>query len=340
MAQKKTALVTGATGVIGPVLVRSLLQEDYNVRVLIRRTSRESLLPEGIEKRFGDLNNTKVLNEAVAGVSVIFHLSAKLHIDRPDLSQKEEYKEVNVEGTRRVVNAARTNDVRRLIFFSTINVYGPTDSGMVYDEKSPINPDGWYAQTKAQAEAIVLDGVPSVVLRLAAVYGPGMKGNYLRLLEAIRKGYFFMIGDGGNRRTLVFIRDLCRAALLAAEHPDALGQIYNVTDGKVHTLREVVGSLCEVMRKQPPKIALPRGMVRPLFGLMEDGHRLVGRKSPIGRSTVDKMLEDLAVSGDKIMRNLGFRPQYNLLNGWRETIKGMSSEAEAQNRRKLDAGFN
>jgi UDP-glucose 4-epimerase len=321
---KKTALVTGATGVIGPVLIRYLLHEGYNVRVLIRRDSKNGLLPEDLDKRFGDLTDNKALNEAAAGVAVIFHLAAKLHIDRPELSHKEEYKEVNVEGTRRVVNAAKTNAVRRLIFFSTINVYGPSTMGMVYDETSPIYPDSWYAQTKAQAEAIVLDGLPSVVLRLAAVYGPGMKGNYLRLLQAIRRGYFLMIGDGCNRRTLVFIRDVCRAALLAAEHPDALGQIYNVTDGEVHTLRELIKAICELTGKRPPRFELPTGLVRQAFGLIEDGFRLVGRRSPFGRSTVDKIIEDLAVSGDRIKRKLGFRPQYDLLRGWQETINGMS----------------
>lgn len=322
--REKTALVTGATGVIGPVLIRCLLREGYQVRALIRRDAGKRILPNNLEIRVGDITDTHGLNEAAAGVDVIYHLAAKLHLDHPDPLHKEEYKKVNVEGTRHVVDAARTNDVRRFIFFSTINVYGPGQPGLVYNEDSPIHPDSWYARTKAQAEDIVLDSLPSVVLRLAAVYGPGMKGNYPRLLEAIHRGYFLMVGDGLNRRTLVFLKDVCQAALLAAELPQAVGQIYNVTDGEVHTLGEIVGSICKVLGKRPPRFELPRGLIRPAFGLMEDGLRLLGRRSPIGRSTADKFLEDLAASGDRIKEKLGFKPQYDLLRGWHETVQSMN----------------
>jgi len=323
--KKETALVTGATGVIGPVLIRRLLRDGYHVRALIRRESEYGLLPEDVDIRFGDLTDGHVEQKAAVGVDVIFHLAAKLHLDHQGFADEDEYKEVNVEGTRHIVEAARINEVRRFIFFSTINVYGPGEAGLVFDEDSPIRSDSWYTQTKARAEGIVLDGLPAVVLRLAAVYGPGMKGNYPRLLEALRRGFFPMIGDGRNRRTLVFISDVCQAALLAAEHPNAVGQIYNVTDGEVHTLQEVIKAICDALGKRPPRFALPRSLVRPAFGLMEDGFGLFGRRSPIGRSTVDKILEDLAVSGDRIKRNLGFRPKYDLLSGWQETIQQIAS---------------
>jgi UDP-glucose 4-epimerase len=322
--EQKTALVTGATGVIGPVLVKRLQSEGYHVRALIRPGSKFSKLPKDIDIRSGDLTDDREVEEAVAGVNVIFHLAAKLHLDRPGPSHKDEYREVNVEGTRRMARAARINDVRRLVFFSTINVYGPSNTGLIYDEDSPIHPDSWYAQTKAQAEDIVLDGVPAVVLRLAAVYGPGMKGNYPRLLEALRKGYFLMIGDGRNRRTLVFIHDVCQAALLAAEHPEAVGQVFNVTDGEIHTLYEVVKVISEALGKRTPRFSLPKGLVRPAFGVIEDGLGLLDRRSPVGRSTVDKMLEDLAVNGVRIKKKLGFKPQYDLQGGWRETVRALS----------------
>jgi UDP-glucose 4-epimerase len=323
MTQKgnKTALVTGATGVIGPVLIRRLLRDGYHVRALIRRESEYGVLPEDVDIRLGDLTDGHVAQEAAVGVDVIFHLAAKLHLDHQGPADEDVYKVVNVEGTRHIAEAARINEVRRLIFFSTINVYGPGEAGLVFDEDSPLHPDSWYAQTKARAEEIILNGSPAVVLRLAAVYGPGMKGNYPRLLEALRRGFFPMIGDGRNRRTLVFIGDVCQAARLAAEHPEAVGQIFNVTDGEVHTLQEVIQVICEALGKRPPRFALPRGLVRPAFGLMEDGFGLFGRRSPIGRSTVDKILEDLAVNGDRIKRKLGFRPQYDLLKGWQKTIK-------------------
>ena len=319
--KQRTALVTGATGVIGPFLIRQMLRDGYHVRALIRKESEHGKLPENVDMRFGNLADDRVVKEAAEGIDVIFHLAAKLHLNQESLADEDDYRAVNVEGTRHIAEAARTNAVRRFIFFSTINVYGQSKPGLVFDEDSPIDPESWYAQTKAEAEEIVLNGLSAVVLRLAAVYGPGMKGNYPRLVEALRRGFFPMIGNGHNRRTLVFIGDVCQAALLAAEHPNAVGHIYNVTDGEVHTLREVIKAICEALGKRPPRIELPTGLVRPAFGLVEDGFRLLGRRSPIGRSTVDKVIEDLAVSGDKVKQKLGFKPQYDLLKGWQETIK-------------------
>ena len=324
------ALVTGGTGVIGPHLIRLLLSRGYLVRALVRHRPPSGRLPEDVDLCLGDITNAQALEEAVTGTNVIFHLAAILHINDPAPTLQSEYQRINVEATRCVVAAARTGNVRRLVLFSTINVYGSSEAGLVYDEDSPACPNSLYAETKLQAESIALDGLPAVVLRLAAVYGPGMKGNYIRLLNALRKGHFFMIGDGCNRRTLVHIRDACQAAVLAAEHPDAVGHIYNVTDGQIHTLREIVTAICQALGKKPPRFRLPVSLVRPAFGLLEDGLRLLGVRSPIGRSTVNKMTEDLAVSGDRIQRELGFSPRYDLVTGWRESVEQMRAEELAE----------
>jgi UDP-glucose 4-epimerase len=283
-------------------------------------------LPEGVTVHLCDLDDRRALEKIIRGCDIVFHLAAKLHIINPSRADKEEYKKANVNGTRNVVETATSAGAKRLVFFSTINVYGSSKRGVVYDEASAANPESSYAQSKAEAESIVLNGLPCVVLRLAAVYGPRMKGNYSRLLKALRQGHFVMIGNGHNRKTLVHLRDVCGAAILAGEHPQAVGRIYNVTDGQVHTLKDIVAVICEALGKKPPRFGLPIGLVRPAFGLLEDGLRLVGRDSPLGRSTVDKLVEDLAVSGDKIRRELGFQPQVDLMSGWQEVVMEMSDE--------------
>lgn len=323
---RKKALVTGACGVIGPILIDCLLSRGYTVRGLDVRSQQPDSFPENVNMDICDLSDEGALKEAVAGIDVIFHLAAKLHLNDAVSADKEDYKEVNVEGTRRVVEVAMNARVQRMVFFSTINVYGSSQQGSVHDETSPIRPSSWYAQTKAQAESIVLAGLPSVVLRLAAVYGPRMKGNYPKLLHALRKGHFFVIGEGQNRRTLVHIRDVCQAALLAAEHPDAVGRVYNVTDGQVHTLLEVIAAMCAALGKKPPRLRLSVAFVRPAFGLLEDGFRLLGWRSPVGRSTVDKLIEDLAVSGERMQQELGFKPTYDLFKGWRESVCHLPDE--------------
>jgi UDP-glucose 4-epimerase len=153
------------------------------------------------------------------------------------------------------------------------------------------------------------------VLRLGAVYGSRIKGNYERLTQALARNRFIPIGNGLNRRTLVYDKDVARVAVLVAEHPDAAGRIYNVSDGGFHTLNEIVAAICAGLGRKPPRFSVPIGPARFMVGLMEDAFRLVGRKSPIGRDTIDKYTEDIAVSSQLIQEELGFVPKFGLKTG-------------------------
>ena len=104
------------------------------------------------------------------------------------------------------------------------------------------------------------------MLRLGAVYGAQVKGNYRRLLSALARGRFVPIGSGRNRRTLIYDKDVARAALLAVCHPDAAGRVFNVTDGEVHTMATIVRTLCTALGRRPPCLTLPAGPVRALAG--------------------------------------------------------------------------
>lgn len=321
-------LVTGATGVIGPGLVRALLARGHRVRALVRRDVKPGELPAEIEIVNGDLNDEKALARAVRDVDVGFHLAAKLHVNDPDPSLVDEYRRVNVEGTRQLLAAARSAKVRRVVYFGSICVYGPSARGQLLDEESPIAPDTIYAQTKAAAEELVLtarrgdtDEPMGVVLRLAAVYGSHMKGNYPRLVSAIRKHRFRHIGSGDNRRTLVHVEDVIQASLLAAEHSTAPGRLFNVTDGSVHTMREIVDAICAALKIKPPRLSVPELPVRLAAGAAEVVFRIAGRTAPVNRASLNKLLEDVAVSGARLQTELGFQPKVPLSEGWREAVK-------------------
>jgi UDP-glucose 4-epimerase len=111
--------------------------------------------------------------------------------------------------------------------------------------------------------------------------------------------------------------------LLAVQRPSAAGKVYNVSDGQFHTLKEIINAICQALGRNPPRFSVPVGPARFMAGLMEDTLRLVGRKSPIGRDTIDKYTEDIAVDSQLIQRELGFKPQYDLRSGWRETVQEM-----------------
>jgi len=161
------------------------------------------------------------------------------------------------------------------------------------------------------------------VLRLGAVYGSRIKGNYERLTHALARHRFISIGNGLNRRTLVYDKDVGRAAALSVTHPAAAGRVFNVTDGEFHPLNEIIESICSALGRKPPRLSLPVGPTRTLIRLIEKGSHAIGLKSPITRAIIDKYTEDIAVDGSLIQKELGFVPQYDLKTGWEETIREM-----------------
>lgn len=321
-------LVTGATGAVGPALVHALVRRGYTVRVLVRRAPPPALLPAGVEITQGDIDEPQSASAVMDGVAYVCHLAARLHINEPSPQMSVAYLRTNVDATRRLVEAAQEAGVRRFLFFSTINVYGASAPGQIFNEETLANPQSLYAESKLLAEEIVRRaynqvGEPlSIVLRLAAVYGPHMRGNYRTLAQALRSGRFFYVGSGQNRRTLVFDADVARATIAAAETAHAAGQIFNVTDGGVYTLRQIVETICRVQHSQPPKLHLPNRTMRTLAALCQAGASVVGVPSPITPVLIDKLTEDVAVSSVKLQRELKFSPSVDLQQGWRVTLNG------------------
>jgi nucleoside-diphosphate-sugar epimerase len=325
---RPTVLITGATGAVGPSVVEAFHAAGYSIRTLSIDPPQTGLFSDDVEVCIGDVTDVAIVQSAMQDVEVVVHLAALLHIVNPSPAFREKYEKVNVDGTANVIKAAVQAGVKRVVFFSTIAVYGNND-GRILTEDSPVKPDTFYARTKLAAERIVLDakrtdGQPfGTVLRFAAIYGGRVKGNYQRLVQALARGRFISIGDGWNRRTLIYDRDVAKAALLAAQHPKAAGKLYNVSDSHFHTLKEIIVAICHALGRNPPRLSVPVGAARFFAGLMEDVLHLLGRRVPVGRATVEKYIEDIAIDCQLIQKELGFKPQYDLRSGWCETVKEM-----------------
>jgi nucleoside-diphosphate-sugar epimerase len=316
-------LVTGATGAVGPALVARLLRGGHRVRTLSRSSPAEA--PPAVESLSGDVADPEAVARAVKGVDWVFHLAAHLHVLNHGPAERARYHRTNVEGTRAVVESAATAGVSRLVFFSSVSAYGPT-GGAIADESTPARPDTPYGESKLLGEEIALRAERpgsreplACVLRLGAVYGPRMKGNYRRLARALQSGWFVPIGPGRNRRTLIHEADVAEAAVLAAEIGRAAGQVYNVTDGRVHELREIVDAMCAALGRRPPRWTIPEAPVRALARIGDGLLRVAGR-GPRLQGFLDKYLEEVAVSGDRIVADLGFRPRFDLEAGWRDAL--------------------
>lgn len=321
-------LVTGATGAVGPRVVTSLFDAGYQIRTLSVDPPQINMWPDSVENKKGDVTNPDDVQSAMQGVDAVIHLAALLHLFNPPSSLRGMYERVNVNGTATVVRAAAETRVRRIVFFSTIAVYGDSQ-GQILTEDTPPQPNTFYGLTKHKAERIILearrqDGQPlGTVLRFGAIYGASIKGNYRRLLEALAKRRFIPVGNGSNRRSLVYDKDVGRAAVLAVSHPAAAGRAFNVTDGEFHTLNEIIECMCSALGRKPPRISLPVGPARTLIGLIAKGGRAIGLNPPLTQEMIDKYTEDIAVDGRLIQNDLGFMPHYGLKAGWEETIREM-----------------
>lgn len=331
----ETILVTGGTGAVGPRIVEALVTEGYAVRILALDAPKLGTLPAGVELRMGSVTDPEAVRDAVQGCTGIIHMAALLHIVNPPPALRAKYEAVNVGGTRTVLDAARAAGVQRVVFFSTIAVYGYGErerKGSLV-ETSVCCPDTFYGETKLAAEKLVLDakrsdGVPlGTILRMGAIYGSGIKGNYRKLALALAKHRFIPVGRGQNRRSLIYDRDVAAATVFALRMEQAAGQVYNVTDNCFHTLADIIAAICAALGNRPPRVRIPLAFARLAANSADLLFRLV-RRRPVVRAAVDKYVEEVMVSGDKIRRELGFVPKYSLIEGWRQCIAEMHGAGE------------
>lgn len=325
-------LVTGATGAIGQILVKRLQEKGCNVRIFARHSSDVSHFSDETDIFRGNLASEKDLCDSCEGIEVIFHLAAKLHINNPLPCEEKEIFQINLDSTRLLCRAAWKKGVGRLIFFSTVNVYGVSENGHVFNENSVPKPLTAYAESKLKAEKHVLGlshpvtGLKSgVVLRYSAVYGQNMKGNYNFLLRLAEKNFGILPGNLRNRRTLVHEEDAVEAAIISAFHPDTAGRIFNITDGSFHTLQAVYTSMinnCISLKlhnrsaRKKRIIMIPLSVLRPVFVILDNMAVLVAKRAPFIHA-LNKFTEDMAVDGSLFIRTTSFKPEY-ILSGWKK----------------------
>ncbi|MGE0130927.1 MAG: NAD-dependent epimerase/dehydratase family protein [Blastocatellales bacterium] len=322
-ATQHSAFVTGATGLIGGAMVKKLAQSGFRTVALVRDLNRASYLKEfaGVELAAGDLDSRGRIAEAARGCHVIFHLAAKVHA--PPDTDESEFARVNVEGTRNVVEAAVEAGVANFVFFSTVAVYPESDE--TFDETSATAPATPYGASKLAAEKIVLEraadaGMNAAVLRLPVVYGPRDRGNVARLIDSIRRGRYFIVGDGANLKSMVAVGNVVDAAMLVADNERARGRIYIVCDERAYTQREIVEAIAATLGLNRGFPQLPRSMAMKLGQVADWAGKLTGLNLPLSADRVRKLSSNTCYSSAKIKRELGFTPRVTLREGLAEII--------------------
>ena len=206
--------------------------------------------------------------------------------------------------------------------FSSVAVWKATNENCL-NEASPCQPKAPYGQSKLEAERLVLEGgyVPEpVVLRLTMVYGPGMKGNLPRMIEAVARGLFPPIPEFGNKRSRVHVDDVVQAALLAAEKPEAIGQTYIVTHPQPCSTRKLYEWICEALGRPIPGWQIPEIVLGGLAKFGDAIGQLRGRRFIFDSDALEKLAGSAWYSPQKIENELGFQAQHPLRESLRDII--------------------
>lgn len=320
-----TILVTGATGFIGSHLVGRLLEEGEDVVCMVRRTSNtEFLKKQGIELRVGDLRE-KDLGGAVGGeVDTIYHLAAYYTF----LGQKNLHLETNLEGTKKLFNAAAAAGVDHFIYCSTAEVIGPVSCPGPVDETALYGPVYFYGRVKQLAEEWLQKQTSSTawtIVRPSGVYGPRSIDDigYYLIMDYAHKALtsrFFVAGGKGIVH-FTFVKDIVQGLSLARQDA-AKREIFFVCSDEAVTVNEVIRIICAELGRSPPRLSVPAWMAYLGIAPLQFLRWLFRKPKFFARvQAVRDAISCRSYLNEKAKRVLGFQPEYTIQNGLAETIK-------------------
>jgi len=314
------ALVTGGTGFVGSHIARALNDTGHSVRVLHRASSKLDAL-EGVEyeSALGDVLETDALSEACAECDWVFHVAAVADYWRADV--KHMY-EVNVEGTRRVLEAARKAKVQRVIFTSSAAAVGPRTDGRPANEDDPfaLPPKHFpYGHSKWQAEEVVRDAVMAgqdvVIMNPVVIMGPGdlnmISGSFI--VQVKRFGPLAAMSSGGVMVTDV--RDVARWHVLAAEKGQS-GHRY-ILGTQNYPYSQWLRMIADVVGAKPPRLFAPDSVLPTVANLI-DALRKIGIKTPIDANQARLGARKIYFDCNKAWNELG-RPNFDMLQSLNDT---------------------
>jgi len=312
MTAPKILAVTGANGFVGRALCAEAVKRGITVRGITRS---HCILPQGVENvAVGNVDGETEWASALADCDVVIHLAARVHImhdkSRDPLA---EFRRVNTIGTVRLANSAVAAGVRRLVNVSSIGVNGPSTRGNLeftdQDKPDPHNP---YSVSKWEAEQalrlIQLTGELEVVtVRPPLIYGPGVGGNFLRLLAAVHRGIPLPLGATKNFRDLLYVGNLVDFLIVCACHPAAKGHTYLVSDGTPVSTHALLRGLARAL-----------GVPSRLFPVPPFLLQMLGNMTG-STAEFERLLSSLRVDSSKVCRELDWYPPFTLRQGLQAT---------------------
>ncbi len=302
-------LVTGANGLIGSALCSVLDDGEHQVI----RAVRTSTVPQAIP--VGNLNENTRWGEVLgSGTDVVVHLAGQVSMMEGEAGvQASQYHRVNTSGTANLARQCIRHGVKRFIFVSTVKVLGEGKSRPYSDDDLAFPADA-YAISKWEAEQVLWQiaaetGMEVVVLRPPLVYGPGVKGNFLRLMQAIDNRRPLPFGAIQNRRSLICLENLTDVIRLCLTHPCAADKTFLVSDGDDVSTPELIRRMADSLERRPFLVPVPVSWIKWAGAML-------GKQA-----AVDRLLGSLTVDMAPLQKELGWSPPCTMQAGLAATAQ-------------------
>jgi len=308
-------LVTGATGFVGRHLCQALVEAGHIVSAAVRRSPDPALPAEINVVNVGEIGPDTDWRHMTDGMDAVVHLAARTHVmEETHADPEAEYQRINVEATRRLALGAARSGVGRFVFLSSIKVNGEQTAAHPFSAGDTPAPEDAYGRTKRDAEAELVRATEgtqteTAILRAPLVYGPGVKGNFQKLLEAVDQGKWLPLGSIDNRRSMVYVGNLVSALMAALTSELAAGGTFLVSDGEdvsVTNLLQGIGAALD----RPVKLVPVPVTVLKVIGILS------------GKSAAIKRLAgSLQVDQSDLHDQLGWSPPFSMKEGLEQTAQ-------------------
>jgi nucleoside-diphosphate-sugar epimerase len=313
-------LVTGVTGLVGRQVAEDLLALGHAVIGAVRRGVPPAERVAGLRYvEVGSIGPDTDWSGALRGVGRVVHAAAHVHVMRPTPADDAAYRRVNVEGTRALAEQAARAGVARLLFLSSIKVNGEATPARPFTATDAPAPQDAFGRCKADAETALREvagrqDLEVVVIRPPLVYGPGVRGNFGRLIRCVERGWPLPFASVENRRSLVSVWNLSDLVARALLHPSAPGRAWLVCDGEDVSTPALVRRIAAAMRREARLWRVPPGL-------------LLAAATALGRrSEALRLIGSLFVDASPTVLELGWRARLSLDEGLRRTVAGLAGK--------------
>jgi len=311
-------LVTGANGFVGRELSRTLLARGYDVRASVRQLGEHgaghiSNIADTVS--VGDIGAGTDWLHALKDVDTVIHLAARVHVmQEMSANPLESFRSVNVQGTERLARMAIERGVTRFVYISSISIHGNSSGDRAYAEEDDVQPHSPYAVSKWEGELVLRtieeeSDLEVVIVRPPLVYGAGVGGNFLRLMQWAQKGFPLPLKSIQNKRSFIGIENLADLLESCVSNPAAAGETFVASDGEDLSTPDLIDRVAKLMGQSARLISVPVSVLRAIG-------KVVGKEA-----VLDRLCNSLRVDASKARTLLGWQPRISLDEGLARTVK-------------------